>query len=148
MCGLEDSPAPFKHRTLKCKHFQQIKYDEWTRCLACSPEAVLSVLPCLSLPSAGVSFPKPYRHPLVTCCGSHVLNCTVASAHSLAAADSFVWSVRLAQEDILSQLGSAPEELDGFQYWFVRFKTIWVSVRWNWSRGLNYSEPGLTDLNK
>lgn len=60
--------------------------------------------------------PEAYRHPLVTCCGSHVLNCTVASAHSLAAADSFVWSVRLAQEDILSHPGSAPEELDGFQY--------------------------------
>ena len=60
--------------------------------------------------------PEAYRHPLVTCCGPHVLNCSVVSAHSLAAADSFIWSVRLAQEDILSQSSSALEELDGFQY--------------------------------
>lgn len=32
---------------------------------------------------------KAYGHPLVTCCGTHVFNCSVASAHSLAAADSF-----------------------------------------------------------
>lgn len=71
---------------------------------------------------------KAYGHPLVTCCGPHVLHCSVASAHWLAAADSFAWSVRLAQEDILSQPGSAPEELDGFQYSFVRFNAIWNSV--------------------
>lgn len=38
---------------------------------------------------------KAYGHPLVTCCRTHVFNCSVASAHSVAAGGSLLWHAHL-----------------------------------------------------